>query len=145
MSEPLLRRCSLLFAHLFFLYSLTESLEQTRGEKRKLDALVPSLQTQVRTLEAEKASLSQNLVAAQLETSRLAARPDESAKLAEVENELQDLKDQLQDAMDELDDAKAREAKTRGQLLEELSSVQSELSSTRTKLRQAERRNGAAK
>nr|CRX79095.1 hypothetical protein ls5930a1_00140 [Leucosporidium scottii] len=127
------------------LNDLTESLEQTRGEKRKLDALVPSLQTQVRTLEAEKASLSQNLVAAQLETSRLAARPDESAKLAEVENELQDLKDQLQDAMDELDDAKAREAKTRGQLLDELSSVQSELSSTRTKLRQAERRNGAAK
>jgi predicted nucleic acid-binding Zn-ribbon protein len=121
------------------LTSLTQNLEQTRSEKRKLEAVVSSTQAQLRTLEAEKTRLNSSLVAAQLETSRLSARPDGSAKLAQLEGELQDLRDQLADAQEELEDSKKREAKTRAQLLEELSGVQAEVSSLKTKLRQAER------
>lgn len=143
-SECLLVSVEAVAYTVFLPFSLTESLEKTRGEKRQLDALLPTLQSQVRSLEGEKATLTQNLVAAQQETTRLAARPDYSAKLAAVEEELRDARDSLQDTLEELEDAKAREAKTRAGLLEELSSVQADLSSTRTKLRQAERKNGAA-
>ncbi|GAA5889051.1 hypothetical protein JCM8208_007756 [Rhodotorula glutinis] len=107
------------------LNDLTESLEQTRAEKRKL--------------EADKAQLVDQLAAAQQRSPTPAAAPvSTSSNMDDVD----DLRGQIADLEEELADAQRREQKTRANLLEELNSVQSELSSTKTKLRQAERRLG---
>ncbi|GAA5966238.1 hypothetical protein JCM21900_000077 [Sporobolomyces salmonicolor] len=94
------------------LNDLTESLEQTRGEKRKLETQVSQLQQQQPT------------------------------PVAADHGELEELQDQIADLEEELKDAKAREQKVRAQLLEELSTVQAEVSSLKTQLRQAQRKAG---
>lgn len=114
-----------------FLRSLTESLEQTRGEKRKLEAVISSAQSQARTLEEDKSRLTQSLAVTQDDLARLSARPDNSVKVEKLESDLQDVRDQLADAEEELDDAKKREQKQRGQLLDELSLVQQEVRRSR--------------
>ncbi|BGP41808.1 hypothetical protein JCM10449v2_005799 [Rhodotorula kratochvilovae] len=114
------------------LNDLTESLEQTRSDKRKLEV-------QLRTLEADKAQLEEQLAAAQ----QSAVPAASSAPVAADEGELQELRDQIADLEEELADAQRREQKTRSQLLDELSGVQSELSQAKTKLRQAERKLGS--
>lgn len=132
---------------------MTESLETTRAEKRKLE-------TQIRELEADKTALQEKLDAAAhnaLQSSSTAAPPAADA------GELQDLRDQISDLEEELADAQKREQKTRAQLLEvrvlplhslsgrltddsarsqELSTVQGEVSSLKTQLRQAQRKLG---
>ncbi|GAA5984490.1 hypothetical protein JCM5350_004734 [Sporobolomyces pararoseus] len=95
------------------LNDLTESLEQTRLDKRKLEAQVAQLQSQ-----SSSASSSSNNV------------------------DVEELQDQIADLEEELKDAKAREQKVRSQLLDELSTVQSEVSSLKTQLRQAQRKMG---
>ncbi|TNY18423.1 Proteophosphoglycan 5 [Rhodotorula diobovata] len=104
------------------LNDLTESLEQTRAEKRKL--------------EADQAQLHEQLAVAQRSPTPAPAAPTD-------ESEMQELRDQIADLEEELADAQRREQKTRAQLLDELSGVQSELTQTRTKLRQAERKLGS--
>ena len=69
--------------------SLTESLEQTRLDKRKLEAQVAQLQSQ-----SSSASSSSNNV------------------------DVEELQDQIADLEEELKDAKAREQKVRSQLLD---------------------------
>lgn len=120
--------------------SLTESLEQTRLDKRKLESQVAQLQAQAS-----------------------APTPSSSSNGGDVE----ELQDQIADLEEELKDAKAREQKVRSQLLDvssvarsechmsacticshsmnllqELSTVQSEVSSLKTQLRQAQRKMG---
>ncbi|GAA5851652.1 hypothetical protein JCM9279_002532 [Rhodotorula babjevae] len=112
------------------LNDLTESLEATRAEKRKL--------------EADKTQLVDQLALAQQQQQRsptpaALAPPSSSSNADEVE----DLRGQIADLEEELADAQRREQKTRANLLDELNGVQSELSSTKTKLRQAERRLGS--
>ncbi|BGP01754.1 Proteophosphoglycan 5 [Rhodotorula toruloides] len=115
------------------LNDLTESLETTRAEKRKLE-------TQIRTLEADKAALQEKVEAA---TAQPAPAPSASAASSADEGELQELRDQISDLEEELADVQKREQRTRAQLLEELSTVQSEVSSLKTQLRQAQRKLGA--
>lgn len=90
------------------LHSLTESLETTRAEKRKLE-------TQIRGLEADKAALQErvDVAAAQPE-----ATPSVPAASSADEGELQELRDQISDLEEELADAQKREQRTRAQLLE---------------------------
>ncbi|GAA6048508.1 hypothetical protein JCM3770_006528 [Rhodotorula araucariae] len=114
------------------LNDLTESLEQTRDDKRKLEA-------QIHALEADKSQLQERLVA--VEQSAVPAASTNST--VPDEGELQELRDQIADLEEELADAQRREQKTRSQLLDELSGVQSELSQTRKMLRQAERKLGS--
>ncbi|GAA6063221.1 hypothetical protein JCM10212_002443 [Sporobolomyces blumeae] len=98
------------------LNDLTESLEQSRNDKRKLEAQIAQLQAQPPPT----------------------AAPVQSSSNDEVE----ELRDQIMDLEEELKDAKAREQKVRSQLLDELSTVQSEVSSLKTQLRQAQRKMG---
>ncbi|GAA5934301.1 uncharacterized protein JCM15063_004533 [Sporobolomyces koalae] len=100
------------------LNDLTESLEQTRLEKRKLETQVSQLQAQVQAHGATASSSSASNV------------------------DTEELLDQIADLEEELKDAKAREQKVRSQLLDELSTVQSEVSSLKTQLRQAQRKAG---
>ncbi|GAA6003585.1 uncharacterized protein JCM10292_000432 [Rhodotorula paludigena] len=113
------------------LNDLTASLEQTRAEKRKLEA-------QIRTLEDDKSQLQQQLSAAQ------AAPPaTDNTTIITDDSELQELRDQIADLEEELADAQKREQKTRAQLLDELSQAQGELSTLKTQLRQAQRKLGS--
>ncbi|BGP26180.1 involucrin repeat protein [Rhodotorula toruloides] len=114
------------------LNDLTESLETTRAEKRKLE-------TQIRTVEADKAALQEKVDAAAAQPASTASA---SAASSADEGELQELRDQISDLEEELADAQKREQRTRAQLLEELSTVQSEVSSLKTQLRQAQRKLG---
>lgn len=77
--------------------SLTESLEQTRAEKRKL--------------EADQAQLHEQLAVAQRSPTPAPAAPTD-------ESEMQELRDQIADLEEELADAQRREQKTRAQLLD---------------------------
>lgn len=77
--------------------SLTESLEQTRGEKRKLETQVSQLQQQL--------------------------QQQQPAPVAADHGEVEELQDQIADLEEELKDAKAREQKVRAQLLEVSSSL----------------------
>lgn len=75
---------------------------------------------------------------------RLSNRPDDSAKIQQLEAELQDVRDQRADLEEELEDAKKREQKQRGQLLDQLNTVEQEVSSLKTQLRQEQRKKGKA-
>ncbi|SCV73984.1 BQ2448_6414 [Microbotryum intermedium] len=122
------------------LNDLTESLETTRAEKRKLETTGKGLEGQVEAAENEKNRLAAIVAGLKEENRAMKERPDHTTKMASLENLVQDLKDQLTDLEEELEDAKTREQKTRSQLLEELNAAQAEVSSLRTKLRQAERK-----
>lgn len=123
--------------------SLTESLEQTRGEKRKAESALSLAHAQSRALEKDHASLTSSLSAAQAEVARLNARPDDGPKLKALASDLADVRDQLQDAKEELADAKKREQKGRQQLLEQLSTAEEEVSGLKTQLRQEQRKKKA--
>ncbi|GAA5879033.1 hypothetical protein JCM16303_001275 [Sporobolomyces ruberrimus] len=97
------------------LNDLTESLEQTRSDKRKLEAQLAQLQAQ---------------------------SPAPATASAANSGDVEELHDQIADLEEELRDAKAREQKVRSQLLDELSAVQGEVSSLKTQLRQAQRKMG---
>ncbi|KAL8290330.1 hypothetical protein RQP46_002588 [Phenoliferia psychrophenolica] len=125
------------------LNDLTESLEQTRSEKRKAESSVQLAQAQVRALEDEKSKLKSQLASQTTELARLNAKPDDSIRLKKLENELADAADQLQDSQQELADCKKREQKGRQQLLEQLSTVEEEVSSLKTELRKEQRKKKA--
>ncbi|GAA5977151.1 hypothetical protein JCM10908_004875 [Rhodotorula pacifica] len=116
------------------LNDLTEALEATRAERRKLELRIAAIEKDKTQLEAE-------LRAARDEASRATAAPAISAP-AIGEEEVQELRDQIADLEEELSDAQKREQKTRASLLEELGQVQSEVSSLKTQLRQAQRKVG---
>ncbi|GJN92801.1 hypothetical protein Rhopal_005839-T1 [Rhodotorula paludigena] len=113
------------------LNDLTASLEQTRAEKRKLEA-------QIRTLEDDKSQLQQ-----QLSTAQATPPAADNTTIITDDTELQELRDQIADLEEELADAQKREQKTRAQLLDELSQAQGELSTLKTQLRQAQRKLGS--
>ncbi|GAA5881845.1 hypothetical protein JCM3774_003055 [Rhodotorula dairenensis] len=118
------------------LNELTEALEATRGERRKLES-------QMASLEQDKAQLELELEAAREKTTAAAAVgvvAVQPAPLGSSEDEVQELRDQIADLEEELSDAQKREQKTRASLLEELGQVQSEVSSLKTSLRQAQRK-----
>ncbi|KAI5481338.1 involucrin repeat protein [Pseudohyphozyma bogoriensis] len=126
------------------LNDLTESVEQARGEKRKAEAQLATIQAQLREAEEERSKLSASLASAESEVTRLSSRPDDSERVAELEAEIADLQDMQSDLQEELDDAKKREQKQRSQLLEQLSTAEQEVSSLKTQLRQAARRKDKA-
>lgn len=91
---------------------MTESLEATRGERRKLE-------TRISSLEEDKAQLEE-----ELQTARDAAAATTTTETVPMapsgvdEDELQELRDQIADLQEELSDAQKREQKTRASLLE---------------------------
>ncbi|SGY19519.1 BQ5605_C014g07669 [Microbotryum silenes-dioicae] len=119
------------------LNDLTESLESTRAERRKLETAGKGLEGQVEAAEEEKNRLAAIVVGLKEENRAMKERPDHTAKLASLENTVQDLKDQLTDLEEELEDTKKREQKTRGQLLEELNAAQAVSRGAKTMLTRA--------
>lgn len=92
---------------------MTETLEATRGERRKLE-------TRINTLEEDKAQLEEELQTAR-DTAAARATATATAPMAPPgvdEDELQELRDQIADLQEELSDAQKREQKTRASLLE---------------------------
>lgn len=125
----------------------TVILEQTRSEKRKVEAHSSSTTAALKTVEAEKATLSASLSTAQTDLAKAQseltaalARPDDLQKLSALEDELQELRDTISDLEEELSDAKTRETGTRSKLMEELHGVQLEVSGLKTALRQEQRK-----
>lgn len=130
------------------LNEFTVRLEQTRTEKRKLDM---TSQAQIKLLEEDKTTLNRtlgtleaDLAKARSELTAASNRPDDSASVKRLEDELQEMKHAQTDLEEELADANKREAATRVRLSDELNQVQLELTSVKTQLR-VEKRKAVAK
>lgn len=135
----------------------TGQLESARNGKRKVESELVVSAALIKSLEADKIRLSDSVASSQSEIKNLnseitslKSRPDDSAtvkklqnQVDELESELEETKHSLDDLDEELRDAKARESKSRGRLMEEIEEAQAESSKLRTQLRSEQRKKGS--
>lgn len=136
----------------------TSQVEMAQNGKRKVEAELSTSAALVKSLETDKIRLSESIVTAQSEVKKLnseiaalESRPDDAARVkqleiqvSDLEGELEEMKHSLDDADEELQDAKARETKSRNRLMEEIEEAQSEASKLRTQLRSEQRKKGSS-
>jgi chromosome segregation ATPase len=115
------------------LNQLQSDFEAMRSEKRRFESTASSLNTQLQSVQKEKAELAS-------EFQDLRTRAEQASRATALQEEVDGLRSQLSQAEDELDDMRAREQKQRINLLDELNRLQEEASGLRMQLRQEQRR-----